>query len=112
MRLKQKLIHFDNVKHFLTERMSVQNTLLLLSFFTGVFGATAAIVVKNLLHFTVSTLHNAFPGAEQNYLYLAFPLMGILLTIFFVSRIIRDNISHGVSIVLKSISKSSGKLRY
>lgn len=111
MRLKQTFVHLDKAKHFLSERMSVQNTLLLLSFFTGVFGATAAIVVKNLLHFTVSTLHNAFPEAEQNYLYLAFPLMGILLTIFFVSRIIRDNISHGVSIVLKSISKSNGKLR-
>lgn len=111
MRLNLSFLHFDKAQRFLSERMSVPNTLLLLSFFTGVFGATAAIVVKNLLHFTVSTLHNAFPEAEQNYLYLAFPLMGILLTIFFVSRIIRDNISHGVSIVLKSISKSSGKLR-
>ncbi|HNX20730.1 MAG TPA: chloride channel protein [Bacteroidales bacterium] len=92
-------------------KMGLQNTVLMLSFFTGVFGATAAIVVKNLLHFTVSSLHNAFPGAEQNYLYLAFPLMGILLTIIFVSRVVRDNISHGVSIVLKSISKSNGKLR-
>ncbi len=83
----------------------------MLSVFTGIFGATAAIVIKNLLHFTINLLHNTFPDAEQNYFYLAFPLMGILLTIFFVSRIVKDKISHGVSIVLKSLSRNNGKLR-
>jgi CIC family chloride channel protein len=107
-KMKEPFIKF---RRFSKERLGLPNTLLLLSFFTGVFGATAAIVVKNLLHFTVSTLHNAFPDAQQNYFYLAFPLMGILLTIFFVNRFVKDHISHGVSIVLKAISKSNGKLR-
>ncbi len=106
--IKEPFIKFG---HNSKERLGLPNTLLLLSFFTGIFGATAAIVVKNLLHFTVSVLHNAFPDAQQNYFYLAFPLMGILLTIFFVSRFVKDHISHGVSIVLKAISKSNGKLR-
>lgn len=111
MDYKNTNLFIAKIRRYSKEKLGKQNTLLVLSFFTGVFGATAAIIIKNLLHFTVSILQNTFPGAHQNYLYLAFPLMGILLTIFFVSRIIRDNISHGVSIVLKSISKSSGKLR-
>ena len=61
MRLKQKLIHFDNVKHFLTERMSVQNTLLLLSFFTGVFGATG-----NLNHLGIKTAPSKSSISYQN----------------------------------------------
>lgn len=83
----------------------------MLSFFTGIFGATAAIIIKNLLHFTINLLHNTFPDAEQNYFYLAFPMMGILITIFFVSRVVKDDINHGVSIVLKSLSRNEGKLR-
>lgn len=111
MKVKNSLLIFSKFRRYCKINLGIPNTVLLLSFFTGVFGATAAIIVKNLLHFTVNTLHNAFPDAQQNYFYLAFPLMGILLTIFFVSRIVKDHISHGVSIVLKSISRNNGKLR-
>lgn len=87
------------------------NIMLLLSFFVGVCGATVAIVVKNILHFTSSLLSTAFPEAEVNYLYLAFPVVGILLTVLFVKYFVKDNLSHGVSIVLNAISNYNGKLR-
>lgn len=82
-----------------------------LSFFIGVFGATVAIVVKNLLHFTNTMLATAFPEAQVNYYYLAFPMVGILLTVLFVKFFVKDSLSHGVSIVLNSISNYNGKLR-
>lgn len=91
--------------------LGIPNTVLVLSFFTGVFGATIAIIIKNLLHFTTNILSTAFPHAQMNYLYLAFPLAGIILTMLYVSNIVKDNLSHGVSIALKSMSKNSGKLR-
>ena len=53
----------------------------------------------------------AFPAASVNYLYLIFPPIGIFLTLLFVRGVVRDNLSHGVSIVLKAICKSDGKLR-
>lgn len=85
--------------------------LIVLSVFTGIFGATAAIVIKNIIHFTVSTLDKTCQGPLHNYIYLAFPLMGILLTIFFLRKVVKDKISHGVSIAMKAIGKSKGKLR-
>lgn len=88
-----------------------KNTLLFLSFFVGVCGATVAIVVKNLLHFTTNLLNTAFPEAQVNYYYLAFPMVGILLTALFVRFGVKDDLSHGVSIVLNSISNYGGKLR-
>jgi len=91
--------------------LGISNTVLFLSFFTGVFGATAAIIIKNLLHFTASSLTNAFPNAEHNYLYLAFPLVGIIFTIIFVTRVVKDDLTHGVSKVLSAISKDNGKLK-
>lgn len=82
-----------------------------MSVFTGVFGAGAAIVIKNLLHLNIAFLNNILQASEYRYIYLAFPVIGIILTTFFVKRFVKDNISHGVSIVLKAISKSDGKLR-
>jgi len=101
---------FQTLRSWIKESLGRQ-TLILLSFFVGVFGATVAIVVKNLLHFTSTALATAFPEAELNYLYLAFPMVGILLTVLYVKYFVRDNINHGVSIVLNAISNYNGKLR-
>lgn len=98
-------------RRYIKKRFSITTIVLILSLFTGILGGTAAVVIKNLLHFTVSSLNNAFPTASVNYFYLAFPLIGIILTLIFCNRFVQDNLSHGVSIVLKSISKHDGKLR-
>lgn len=102
---------FVRLRNFLKHRVGLNATVLILSFFVGIFGATAAIIVKNLVHSTVVGLNNAFPNAEVNYLYLAFPIVGIILTVLYTRRHIKDNIGHGVTIVLKSIFKSDSKLR-
>lgn len=88
-----------------------KNIMLFLSFFVGVCGATVAILVKNLLHFTATMLNTAFPEAQVNYYYLAFPMVGVVLTVLFVRFFVKDNLAHGVSIVLNSISNYGGKLR-
>ena len=111
--LMKKLSQLVRNKDFITVRTWLKDTLgrqtlMLLSFFVGVFGATVAIVVKNLLHFTSTALSTAFPEAELNYLYLAFPMVGIFLTVLYVKYFVRDNINHGVSIVLNAIIR--GKL--
>ena len=107
------LIHhprFVAIKNWITHTLG-KNTLLFLSFFVGVCGATVAIVVKNLLYYTNYLLSTAFPEAQVNYYYLAFPLVGIILTVIFVKYAVKDNINHGVSIVLNAISNYNGKLR-
>ena len=105
------MFYLSKLRRYCKQKLGISNTVLLLSFFTGVFGATAAIIIKNLLHFTASFLTNAFPDAEHNYLYLAFPLVGIILTIVFVTRVVKDDLSHGVSKVLSAIGKNNGKLK-
>jgi len=107
-----KIFHYlIQSRNLLKNQFGISNTVLLLSLFTGIFGATAAIIIKNLLHFTTKLLANAFPDAQLNYLYLAFPFIGIVLTMIFVVRIVKDDLKHGVSIVLHSMSGSGGKLK-
>ena len=72
---------FVKCRRFLKKKMSYNAQVIVLSFFVGILGATAAIIVKNLMHFTVSTLNNIFPKAEVNYYYLAFPIIGIIFLI-------------------------------
>ncbi|MBR0055424.1 MAG: chloride channel protein [Bacteroidales bacterium] len=113
IRTAVSLIHhprFVAIKNWITRTLG-RNTLLFLSFFVGVCGATVAIVVKNLLYYTNYLLSTAFPEAQVNYYYLAFPLVGIILTVIFVKFAVKDNINHGVSIVLNAISNYNGKLR-
>lgn len=99
-------------RRLILKHLSGKAMVLVLSVVIGILGATAAIIIKNLLHFTTKILSDAFPVADINYLYLIFPPIGILLTIWFVKRVVKDDISHGVSIVLKSICKNDGMLRF
>ncbi|MDR0207229.1 MAG: chloride channel protein [Bacteroidales bacterium] len=111
--------YFSKLRRNCKQKLGITNTILLLSFFTGVFGATAAIIIKNLLYFsasylandfTASVLSKIFPRVQHNYLYLAFPLIGIILTIYYVKRFVKDDVRHGVSKVLGAISNNNGKL--
>ncbi len=107
----KSLVLFVQLRRFLKNHFGISATLLILSFFTGIFGATVAIIIKNLLHLNVSLLSRIFPSGQFNYAYLAFPLVGIILTLLYIRFFVKDNINHGVSIALKAMGKSSGKLR-
>lgn len=108
---RRLLVLVARVRRFIIKHFSQRTTILILSVIIGVLGAGAAIIIKNLLYFTTKALGHAFPEAQVNYFYLAFPTIGILLTLLFVRRVVKDNLSHGVSIVLKSICKNDGMLR-
>lgn len=110
MKLKRRNPHILVARDWLSKVFG-KNIMLFLSFFVGVCGATVAILVKNLLHFTATMLNTAFPEAQVNYYYLAFPMVGVVLTVLFVRFFVKDNLAHGVSIVLNSISNYGGKLR-
>ncbi len=99
------------IRRFIRKHFSQRTIILLLSFVIGLLGATAAIVIKNLLYLTTRALSHADPNNSINYFYLVFPPIGIILTLIFVRKVVKDNLSHGVSIVLKAIGKSDGKLR-
>lgn len=111
MRHRRILYAVARFRRFIKKHFTDRATVLTLSVIIGVLGAAAAIIIKNLLHFTTRLLSQAFEVTDINYLYLIFPPIGIFLTLLFVRRVVRDNLSHGVSIVLKSICKSDGMLR-
>lgn len=83
---------------------------LVLSVVIGLLSGLAAVLLKNIVHYTNEFITSGFEFGEGNFLYLALPLAGIGLTILFAKFVIRDDISHGVSRILYAISKKNGRL--
>jgi CIC family chloride channel protein len=84
---------------------------LILSFLVGVVSGLAALVLKNTIHFTHHFLTHRLHVDSANLLYLAYPAVGILLTVLFVKFFVKDNIGHGVSRILYAISKKNSLIK-
>lgn len=92
-------------------RLGESRIILVLSLVIGLLSGLAAVVLKNTVHITHAFLQESLPKESANYLFLALPALGILLTILFIKFFIKDNIGHGVSRVLYSISRQNSKIR-
>ncbi len=101
------------LKRFLIWRIkniSNYQFMLILSVFVGLGAGLAAIIIKNSVHLMQELLHYGFSKEYQNYLYFAYPTLGILLAILFIKYIIRRPVRHGIPNVLYSISKKHGHM--
>lgn len=88
-----------------------KNFILILALLVGVFGGFAALLLKDIIHHLSGALTAHLSISNYNYNYLIYPVIGILLAGLFVKYIIRDNISHGVTRVLYSISQNKSRLK-
>jgi CIC family chloride channel protein len=82
-----------------------------LSLVVGLLSALAAALLKNAIHYTHKILTEGITPESGSYLYLAYPLAGMFLTLMFVRYIVKDNIGHGISRILYSISRNKSHLR-
>ena len=92
-------------------RLGERRVTLILSLVIGILSGFAAVVLKNTVHITHAFLQESLPKDSANYLFLALPAVGILLTILFIKFFVKDNIGHGVSRILYSISRQNSRLK-
>ena len=85
--------------------------ILVLSFVAGILSGLAAVILKNTLYYTNFFLTNGFTFKAIYFLYLLYPLFGLVLTYIFIRYVVRDNISHGISKVLYSISRNQSQIK-
>ncbi len=93
------------------KHISEHNFVLILSFLIGICTAAAALILKFLIHFIQDLLTSHFDVDGANYLYLLYPIVGILLSGLYVRYIVKDNISHGVTRILYAISQKKSRLK-
>ena len=85
--------------------------LILLALVVGILGGLAAQLLKFLIHLISHSLPGSVVVTTANWLYLALPMAGIILTVLFVRYVVKDNISHGVTRVLYAISQRKSRLK-
>ncbi|MDH6358870.1 chloride channel protein [Parabacteroides sp. PF5-9] len=85
--------------------------ILIVSFLVGICTSAAAIFLKQLIHFIQHLLTGNFNADQVNFLYLLYPVVGILLAGLFVKYIVRDDISHGVTKILYAISQRKSRIK-
>ena len=93
-------------KTHIGERMFV----LILAFIVGLLAAVAAFVLHWIINQIVYLLTHRFDASSSNWLYLVYPVVGIFLTSVFVRRVVKDNISHGITRILYAISQNRSQL--
>lgn len=85
--------------------------LIILSLIVGILCGIASQLLKFLIHWIAGLLTSRFSATTENYLYLVYPVVGILLTVLFVKYVVKENISHGVTKVLYAISRRKSRLK-
>ncbi len=91
--------------------ISPRNFILILSLLAGILGGLAAILLKNAVHLSHSLLTSVIAIKSFNLLFLVLPFLGILITYLYVTYFVKDNIGHGISRILQSISKSNSIIK-
>lgn len=88
-----------------------KNFVLVLAFFVGIFCGLAATILKFLIHSISGALTSHVNPEVGNILYIFLPAIGVVISAIYVRYIVRDNISHGVTRVLHSISQNKSRLK-
>jgi len=77
----------------------------------GIIGGLAASMLKKLTHGIAAFLQDDVKTDYKYYLYLIFPLIGILLTVVYVRRFIRKGkFEHGLAPIMYAISRKSSHI--
>ena len=88
-----------------------KNFVIILALVVGVICGFAAQLLKFLIHTISHLLTSNLSLTNANYLYLVYPMVGIILVTLFVRFVAKDNISHGVTRVLYAISRRKSRLK-
>jgi len=92
-------------------RLSQTQTIYLLSLIVGLLSALAATVLKNIIHLTADFVYKGFSSGTGYLFYFFAPVTGVVITFILVKYVIKENLSHGISRVLYSISRKKSYLK-
>ncbi len=79
---------FERLLAWRQRHITDRQLIILLSFGIGVLAALSAFLLHQLISLIADTLTQGFDDDSINWLFLAFPMIGILLTMLFVLSLI------------------------
>jgi CIC family chloride channel protein len=90
--------------------MCIRDSLIVASVI-GLTAGLAAVTLKSAVHYVQQLLQQNIDVTRINYLYIVYPVIGILLTVLVRKFVVRDTPGHGITRILRAISKSSSRIR-
>jgi CIC family chloride channel protein len=91
--------------------ISEKNLIYILSLLVGILSGTAAFMLKNFIFYVSHFLTRHFKASTESFFYLAYPMIGILISLVIVKYVIKDDISHGISKILSVLSKKGSQIK-
>jgi len=109
--IKEITVFANKLNQWRIQRISNKNFLIILAVIVGITGGLAASALKALTLYIATFLQNEVSWSLRGYMYLFFPLIGILLSVLYVRKFIRKSkMEHGITPILYSISNKSSKM--
>ena len=109
--MDEKKSLFQRLLLWRERKIKDKHFVLILSFMVGILTALAASLLKFLIEYIKHFLTENFDSTGVNWLYLVYPVVGILLTGLFIRNVVRDDISHGVTKILYAISRRQSRIK-
>ncbi len=91
--------------------ISEKNRIYILSLLIGLLAGIAAFMLKSFIHYVSLFLTSNLKVSDESIVYLAFPMLGILISVLLVKYVFKDDITHGVSKILSAISKKGSYIK-
>lgn len=91
--------------------VSDRNFIIILSVLIGLTSGITAILLRMAISEIHHLLTGGFTAESTNYLYIAYPVIGILITLAMLKFLYRDYFDHGITNVLEAIAKKESVVR-
>ena len=101
---------YELLINWLNKKFSAHQILVISSMLVGLTAGLAAVVLKTAVHYIHLVITHDYHIKYQYFLYLIFPSIGILLTVWFVQKYLKGKIGRGTANILHSIAKKSSFL--
>jgi CIC family chloride channel protein len=95
----------------LVRRLTGKQLMLILAVVVGLLAGVGTYLFELLLHGIKWVLTSWFAVENVGWLYLLYPVVGIVIVTLFVKYIVKDEISEGVTRVLYAMSKKSSRIK-
>lgn len=102
---------YARIRTWRLKHLNERELILILSLAVGLSSGFAAIILKNIIHVAGLLLTENFTSSFESYQYLVYPGIGILITVLFLKYFVKDDINHGITKVLDSISNRKSQLK-
>ncbi len=96
--------------NWLKGRLNPRQFLVFSSIMVGLTAGIAAVLLKTAVHYIHLAITFDYNVKHQYVFYIAFPTVGILLTVWFVQKVLKGKLGKGLANILYSISKKSSYL--